>query len=164
MVKVYSEIKAKEDRFFTADSIRLLKQLLAKFIPAFVEDSKNQQAHEKLVDLYKKSKAYEHQLAAIGALKEIEMSHILGENDVVLPIIVAEYIKLNKSLKDMVASFELLKSVPTAYKISQELKKQAKVDVGSMLKSDLEVYRDVIGINQNLIQYMEAYKASLATK
>lgn len=164
MVRVYDEIRVKEDRFHSADNIRSLKQLLTKFIPAFVEDSKNQQAHDKLVAIYIKSDAYKHQLSAFGVLKEIEISHVLGDNDIILPVITNEYVRLSKSLKDMGVAFEALKQVPTAYKISQELKKQTKVDAGSMLKGDLEVYRDRLGIEVNVPCYMEMYKSAVANK
>lgn len=81
------------------DKWQQLKQGITLFLPTLLPDETKEKVVKQCRDNYEKSKIYDLQLKVGNHCKDIEVSMILGINDIILPIILQEYAALNCTLQ-----------------------------------------------------------------
>ena len=156
--KTIVDIRMKQQLFASTDYLSAVATHMAMFIPSEVNGRVADKAYDALRTVYLQTKAYEHQTVVLNKVKDIEVSHILGCNSVVVPIIVTEYAELRKAIRNLDPCYEKLKQWGPAYELASSIKKALKVDLGLLLKNDLETYSKLYSIDIDLTSMMDLFK------
>lgn len=141
--------------YTTSTTLSALREALSVFIPAWLPEKTKEKIEKQIRTAY--VGYYELQLAAIGITKSIEISHLLGGNDIVIPFIVAEYRTLKQSLDTLRKNLEKLKFNETKDSVDTMLA-AIKVDVGALLLSDLNVMQGTFLPTLDITACMTNYK------
>jgi hypothetical protein len=131
--------------------------------PSFYEegkDDKRAKEEKRVRDAYDLSLSYSAQLAAITVIKDIESSHILGCNSVVVPHLIQEYAKLRSALRAVEACFDKLKQHQHLMVICGEIKSVFEKDkIALFLKDDLIILMREYDFEIDIVDSLNAYKA-----
>lgn len=139
-----------------------LSLFLPTWLPELADEKKARKAHTAGHDAYTLHRVYDLQLQAQSFIKSIEMSQLLACNDVVLPIIVKEYVDLYKALDVLKKALVKVKQVLPTAMIDSKLKLK---DCADALYFDLHYFNDTWGILNgpiDITHWMGVYKAAIA--
>lgn len=136
-----------------------LHSSLVMFVPSFIT-YKDEKEERRIRDAYSHSLVYIDQLNAVSILKEIEISHLLGQNDVVIPHLVQEYARLRIMLRKVEAGFAKMKQFPEAISRCNDISRTFEKDkIGSYLKDDLILLSTTFSIDIDLNVLLGNFKS-----
>jgi len=133
---------------------------LKKYMPAMVSAEIKPKRELQVKEAY--GKIYEAQLLAISVVRDIEVSHLLGMNDVVMPHIVKEYAMLAFALKTITNRLKVMKQFEGDLNgtVSVMVQSFNIKEINSRLYSDLKCLADCYNLDLDLKYWMQEYKQS----
>jgi hypothetical protein len=142
----------------TNDRIEEMLEVIDLFITSTSVDGMKPKREKVIRDIY--GNTYDIQLAIRGILKLIDISHLLGENDIFLPHLCEEYGKLKAYCN--VLSEELKRMQPVkehSDDVKNILVKFKAKDILSMYYEDLKYISDVLEIDVDIKESMSNAKS-----
>ena len=135
----------------------LLRQLQV-YLPANASDGLKPKREALIREKY--GDIYDFQLEIYTIVRDIDISHFLGMNEVVVDPLVEEYALLNQKLRTLSERLKVMKQFDgdLSGSVSDMLNSFKVKDISSMLFSDLECLNDRYALDLDLKQYMDRYK------
>lgn len=122
-----------------------LKEVTEVFMPNLLPDNVKPKAELATRDFF--SKIYTKNMDVIKKVKEIEISQLLGSNDVVIPHIVKEYRDLEKIVVDLKKEYMKAKNLQEIWpKVQDTVKVFDKETIKSCLFDDLNQLKEFFGL------------------
>jgi hypothetical protein len=94
------------------DEWEKLKDSLEIYVPAWLPDDTKQKVVDQTKDKYKELNIYDYQMRASSFCRQIEVSRLLGMNDVVVPVLIHEYAELHYCLRAVQHFMVQMKNTP----------------------------------------------------
>lgn len=160
MAEVNKKILERESLFPSFHHFNGMMEKLPIFAPAIASDDIPAKQYESIRNQFVSSKAYEYQMQTLGHIKDIRVTHAIGQCEMVVPILVERYAALKKSIKLMETAFEKVKQSKPCYDVCVSIKTAVKADFGLMLKQDIEKFIELHSIEVDIASAMTAFKAA----
>ncbi len=132
-----------------------LKKSLNIFAPAWMPDDTKQKVVDSVKKIYCDNQTYDIQMRASSIIRNIEVSRIIGSNNIIVPIIIYEYCELVMCCKAITL---LLQQIKNNCDISLV---QSGIDtkkIGSLLVQDLNFFVSERGMTIDIIKAMSLFK------
>ncbi len=132
-----------------------LKEALCIFLPAWTAPNAKQGIIDNVRAYYLDNQVYEIQMRALTMCKNIEISRMLGCNEIIIPVIIHEYCELVMCCRAITALLPPLKNNLNVLMI------QGHIDIknlGSLLVQDLNYFANEKGVQFDLTQAMALFK------
>lgn len=155
---IYVEKLAKLRLFVMHDLIQKLYLFLPNWLPETGDMKKDKKAEDRARDAYEKityknQSIYDIQLKCVSLIRQIEISKLLAMNEVILPIIVDEYVELNhlftqlkkmfQSIKANVPNIALIDSFIKTSQLKQQLWEDLQLLKNKNIDFDVSTYMDI---------------------
>jgi hypothetical protein len=138
-----------------------LKAVLNEYFPHNIKETIKPKRDMAIAKAYEE--IFDIQFEAITIISDIEISHLLGMNEVVVPIIVEEYTKLSLKLKELEASFKDIKQFNELKSSLDRARKAAKIsEISNCLYKDLEYLSATFEIDIDAKTYVSEMKKAVA--
>lgn len=89
-----------------------LKECLEVYVTAWLPDDTKQKIVDQSKDKYRELKLYDYQMRALSFCRQIEISRMLGMNDVVVPVLIHRYSELHYCLRAIQHFMPMMKATP----------------------------------------------------
>ncbi|OUS26425.1 hypothetical protein A9Q99_17985 [Gammaproteobacteria bacterium 45_16_T64] len=123
-----------------------LKGLLDEYFPNNIKETLKPKREAMIAKSY--GDVFDIQCEAITVIGAIEVSHLLGMNDVIVPILAEEYGKLLTALKALEKATKAIKQFSELKETLDRVKKVAKLsEVSNYLYKDLEYLTETYGLD-----------------
>lgn len=135
-----------------------LTDTLEIYPPVWVNETVNKKRSEQIINAY--NGLYEIQFYIHAIVRKLQISHLLGTNDVIVPYLVEEYAKINYTLKKLVERLRKL----LQYDGDLDNTIQKMIDsfdvksISSRLYDDLKHLSDHHGVEVDLKECMTSFK------
>jgi len=161
--RVYFDLKFKEFKdkkimnYASEDYLEELRCCLMEYIPAGLPDNVKPKREAMVKETY--GDCFRLQIEAYGIIHKIEMSHLLGMNEVVLPVLVEEYGQLRYVLKLLETRLKKMTQYEELQNIVAEMTDAfGTKGIGSHLYNDLDLLITKFGIDAIAKDFMASYK------
>jgi len=146
-------------RYPSFDYLNHIKEQMRAYPPYNLSTDNKKKAKRKAVIELEYKPLYKAQFEVISVINEIEVSHLLGQNDVILPVITDEYKRLKACLKVVDAEAKKLKGINEIGLLLKELTKDLAIGkVGSLLFEDLSTVAERFNLDNELKPFMVRFK------
>lgn len=135
------------------------KKILEIFIPSWLPENTKPKIYDKIREQYltteKGKDIYDIQLLAIANIKEIEVCHLLGRNEIVIPQLVAAYKDLYNNIENLFTRIEKLNfpEIKTQEKVFKETLKLKNIK--DFLYKDLETFSTKFPLEHEIKHYIQ---------
>lgn len=138
--------------------LKTLSERLQVYVPTLVSPEIKPKRELQIKKEY--GELYKAQLATVSVIRDIEVSHLLGMNDVVVPHLVEEYAKLNFALKTLSNRLKSMKQFDGDLngEVSTFITSLSVKEIGSRLYSDLKYLSGWYKMDLDLKYWMEEFK------
>lgn len=141
----------------SVDYLNKLRYYLMEYIPNKLPHDVKPKREAMVKDTY--GEGFKLQLAAYKIVNDIEISHLLGMNDVIVSVLVEEYAQLRYVLRMIENHLKKMKQYAELKDILDYMNNSFQVkDIGSYLYKDLELLIDEYDIDVDIKDYMKVYK------
>jgi hypothetical protein len=142
----------------STDYLNELKENLRNTSPQMI-DWGNAKSEKRAFTLFSDLKSYGLQLDCIAVINQIQDSHLLGMNEVVVPHLVEEYKLLRNNLREVEKKIKKLKQLSEMNDLNTNLLESMKVkEIGSFLYNDLEFLLNSFSLNLDPKLEMQKFK------
>lgn len=142
----------------SVEYLREVSRNLSIYLPLQVQDNVKPKREEEIRKRY--GTLYSFHLSIVGIIRNIEVSHLLGMNEVVVPHIVEEYAELNYALRELANNLKIMKPFDSELggSVTRVVDSFRVKDIGSMLHSDLKFLSEKFDLELDLKEWMQVYK------
>ncbi len=142
----------------SSNYFKTLPSKLERYLPHSLPNNIKQKRVEKIYKSYQH--IFKEQMQVRSIVREIEISHLIGQNDVVINPLVEEYIELRKRLDKITETVNEWKS--QLQELNPQLKELLTLsktkDLGSMLYNDLKHLSETYDVDIDFTSCMNKFK------
>lgn len=135
-----------------------LEQKLDINVCAWIPDDTKQKIVDSARAIYSANSIYEHQMRAKTFVRHIEISRMLGQNEIIVPILIKEYAELMFCFKTVSALLQTMKQTPAPIKMVLDAIKLDR-PLSSRLYDDLQLLISKYNVKIDVTKCMTEYKA-----
>lgn len=156
----YSKESSNKPEYKSSEFLAELKKTAELFLPNLLPDNMKPKAEIATRDFF--SKIYKKNMEVVKKVQEIEVSQLLGMNDVVVPSFVSEYRELEGLVVDLKKEYMKGKPLQEAWPIIQEKVKIFDKDrIKNCLFDDLNQLKDFFELDFDIKEALSGnYKPS----